>query len=273
MSYFYIEELPQHLASHSFVSEPHRHDFYLLLYVTSGNGTHTIDFKSYAVKPDTFFLMTPGQVHHWDLAKGTDGFIIFFTPEFYRMGLTESSLFEFPFFHSLAAEPYCQLVKGGDVIDLMVREMHSEFEAPNTIDLRMLRSYLDVLLLQVARNYPAPKDTGHSHEQTFRMRKLEQLIDKHFRKLKQPRDYADLMNLSASYLNTLCRQSVGKTLSDLIHERIVLEAKRLFAYSDLTVNQVASRLKFNQATYFVRFFTKQTGLTPDHFKQSLNRAI
>jgi AraC-like DNA-binding protein len=77
------------------------------------------------------------------------------------------------------------------------------------------------------------------------------------------------MNLSPSYLNSICKQTLGKTLTDLISDRIILEAKRLFSYTDLNVNQVASRLNFSDPSYFIRFFRKHTQLTPEQFKESL----
>jgi AraC family transcriptional activator of pobA len=81
------------------------------------------------------------------------------------------------------------------------------------------------------------------------------------------------MNLSTAYLNNLCKKHLGKTLSDLINERVLLEAKRLFAYTDLTVSQVADKLRFSDASYFIRFFRKNSGLTPEQFKESTIRAI
>src|SRR6185436_11369896 len=105
-SAFYIETLQMHLVRHPFVSRPHKHDFYLILYITKGTGDHTIDFKTYPVTPGSIFLMTPGQVHSWNLAPETDGYIIFFQRDFYQMQFQEKSLVEFPFFHSLHTTPY-----------------------------------------------------------------------------------------------------------------------------------------------------------------------
>ncbi len=130
-------------------------------------------------------------------------------------------------------------------------------DSSDLIDLRILRSYLDLLLLKLAREYPdAPDNSVNASSSVFKIRKLEQLIEKNFIDLKQPREYAALMNISASYLNTICKETLGKTLSDLINERIILEAKRLFSYSDMTVNEVSYSLKFSSPSYFVRFFKK-----------------
>jgi AraC-like DNA-binding protein len=268
---FYIENFKDHLQHHDFVSKPHKHDFYLILYITSGGGTHTIDFHTYPIAANSFFVMTPGQVHSWKLENDTDGYIIFFRRDFYQLQLSENSLIEFPFFHSLNANPLIKS-KRDKTIDIVLEEMNAEFKNKERTDLRILRTYLDVLLLKLARSYRSENDVS-LNSTIFKLRKLEQLIDKNFLKLKQPSDYADLMNLSPSYLNTICKQNLDKTLSDLIQERILLEAKRLFAYTDQTTNQVASRLNFSDTSYFIRFFKKHTGLTSDQFKESINRPV
>ena len=271
-SSFYIEQFKPHLAKHKFVSEPHNHDFYLLLYVTLGGGTHSIDFRSYPVRPGSFFLMTPGQVHSWHLEPGTDGYIIFFLREVYQLNLNSNSLVEFPFFHALNADPLIQLPSDADAINFIVREMHQEFRKSNVaLDLRILRSYLDLLLLKLAKYYPMNAQQKFTNRSTQKVRKLEQLIDRHFIELKRPSDYADLLHVSPSHLNSICKKQVGQTLTDLISGRLILEAKRLFAYTDLTVSQVSDQLRFSSTSYFIRFFLMFVGQRPEQFKQSLNR--
>lgn len=240
---FYIETLAAHLRNHSFVNDPHKHDFYLILYITRGDGEHTIDFKNYKVTPGSFFLMTPGQVHSWKLGPKTDGFIIFFNHQF----------LEFP------SNPHV-VPKDISTLDVIVREMMKE------TDTKIQRAWLEVLLLKLSAYY---QEDGTVNATTFKIRKLQQLIDKNFLKLKKPADYANLMNLSPAYLNNLCKKHLGKTLSDLINERIVLEGKRLFAYTDLNVSQVSNRLRFSEPSYFVRFFRKNTGITPEQFKEGI----
>ena len=239
--------LATHQRNHPFVSDPHKHDFYLILYITKGGGEHTIDFKTYNALPGSFFVMTPGQVHSWKLAAGTDGFIIFFGNKF----------IEFP------SNPHIR-PRDTNTLDVIVKEMFKE----ERTNIRL--AWLDVLLLKLSTYYP---EDGAVNATTFKIRKLEQLIDKNFLKLKKPADYANLMHLSPAYLNNLCKKHLGKTLSDLINERIVLEAKRLFAYTDLNVAQVSNKLRFSEPSYFVRFFRKNTGATPDQFKESTIRAI
>lgn len=186
---------------------------------------------------------------------------------------TEENLLEFPFFHSLHPHPHIPLSKKTEpVIDTVIREMIREYVLPERINVRLLRSYLDVVLLKLAAHYnPEKKDEVLST--TSKLRRLESLIDRHYVKLKQPREYAELMNLSPSYLNNLCKQALGKTLSDLIQERILLEAKRFFAYSDLTIAQVSDKLNFKDPSYFIRFFKKLANVTPEQFREQLKSTI
>lgn len=268
---FYIEKLSTHLKNHPFVSTPHKHDFYLILYIRKGSGTHTIDFNTYPITPGGFYLMTPGQVHSWTLDVNTDGVILFFEKNFYQMNLDASSPVDFPFFHSLHTSPFID-IKPDATIDFIITEMLNEFNRNEYFDLRMLRSYLDVLLLKLSRVYKT-ENTSALPDRIIKLRTLEQLIDKHFTKLKQPSDYAELMHLSASYLNTLCKQNLNKTLGELIQARVVLEVKRLLAYTDLTIKQIAGKLNFSDASYLIRFFKKNTGFTPEEFKASINRPV
>ena len=263
---FYIQRLQDHIRAHEFVGKPHKHDFYLILFIQEGAGKHTIDFYTYPVTSNSLFLMTPGQVHTWDISPETKGVIVFFTKEFYQMHLSENSLLEFPFFHSLNASPLVRLEKTG-AISFLIEQMLKEYEASPKPDLRLLRAYLDVFLLEASSQYDLSK-TVKTRANTFKLRKLEHLIEENFKTVKQPSDYADMMNLAPTYLNSICKESLGKTLSELIQERVMLEAKRLFAYSDLNVNEVAARLAFSDTSYFVRWFKKGCGLTPEEFRKS-----
>ncbi|MGC3947877.1 MAG: AraC family transcriptional regulator [Chryseolinea sp.] len=266
-SEFYIENIRDHIKDHSFVDKPHKHDFYLILFIEKGRGTHTIDFVQYSVEANTIFLMTPGQVHSWTLSPGTRGWIIFFTREFYELHLSQNSLLEFPFYHSLVTNPVVH-VRKAEAFKFAVSQMYDQYKSTNKPGPRILRAYLEIFLLEAAKFYDDSRRAA-THSQTSKIRKLEQLIDENFQTLKQPADYGELMNLAPAYLNSICKDALGKTLSDLIQGRLVLEAKRMFAYSDMNVNEVAEALNFNDASYFVRWFKKLNGDTPEAFRNTM----
>ncbi|MEI9920395.1 MAG: hypothetical protein WDO14_16610 [Bacteroidota bacterium] len=130
--------------------------------------------------------MSPGQVHSWKLEPGSDGFIILFDSEF----------LEFP------SNPHIE-PKDTGTLDAIVKEMYKED------DEKIRRAWLNVLLLKLATYYDESRTVNAT---TFRIRKLEQLIDVNFLKLKKPADYANLMNLSPAYLNNLCKKTPGQNV-------------------------------------------------------------
>ena len=72
--------------------------------------------------------------------------------------------------------------------------------------------------------------------------------------------------MSGAHLNTLCREYHGCSALSVLHQRLLLEAKRRLRYTSMTVSQVSDYLGFSDATYFSRFFRRCTGVTPRDFR-------
>ncbi|MBC5992599.1 helix-turn-helix domain-containing protein [Pontibacter cellulosilyticus] len=266
--YFYYSSFSLHLQEHLFIREPHKHDFYIILIVTHGIGTHTIDFKEYEVKPGTIFFMIPGQVHSWQLSDDADGYIIFFTQEFYAKAYPDRKLYSFPFFNTMLHRPVLNISPEDDALLMPVlQKIALEHKASGFMKEVMLSRLLDVLLIELTRLF---RHIEHSTEVTGKdhsvLQKLERLIDQHYKEHMPVRFYADCLHVTTRHLNEICKWSLGKTTIELIHFRKVLETKRLLVHSDLTSSQVAAELGFTDNAYFFRFFKKHTGFTPEQFR-------
>ncbi|WP_266205069.1 AraC family transcriptional regulator [Pontibacter kalidii] len=266
--YFYFSSFASHLQEHLFIREPHKHNFYIILFVTQGSGTHTIDFKEYEVKPGTVFFMTPGQVHSWQLSTDADGYIIFFTQEFYAREYPNKLLFEFPFFNALLYNPVLSITEEHEAalmpILLLLREEHSQTRPMREV---MLSRYLDILLIQLYRLYqPNEAQTGFRGKEQTLLQNLEKLIDLHYKEHQPVAFYAERLHVTPKYLNETCKNSLGNTTKELIQYRTLLEAQRLLVHAELTSSQIAAELGYFDNTYFFRFFKKHTGLTPEQFR-------
>jgi hypothetical protein len=79
-----VRRLEDHLKTLSSADFPHRHDFYNLIYIKQGSGTHDIDFKRFIVEPNQMFFMNDGQVHDWNLSADTVGYTLFFQKRILR---------------------------------------------------------------------------------------------------------------------------------------------------------------------------------------------
>ncbi len=267
---FYFNTMEAHLREHAFIQKPHKHNFYLLIFITSGTGTHTIDFLQYPVQARTIFFLSPGQVHAWSLSADTTGFVLFFNAEFYLLSHSQKSLFSFPFFNSLLNKPVLQLEAGAEIeISAILNQIEKEFRQTLWKKEDMIRDLLNILLINLTRSYQmqfsgAAIPAGNS---SF-LRQFEFLVDQHFREHLAVNFYADKLHLTPKQLSELCKKAVGKTSSELIQDRLLLEAKRLLLHSDQTITQIAAELGYFDNSYFSRFFKKHTGQTPEQFRQT-----
>jgi AraC-like DNA-binding protein len=270
---YYLERLDRHVANFPGVSTPHSHSFYLLLYVTAGHGTHTIDLVTYALQPGSVFFMTPGQVHHWQLSPDAQGYIIFFSPDFYLFRYPGHRLFEYPFFNPLHP-PVLYLTSEENELRRVVELMWEEATTPAPQQEEVMRSCLHIFLELAARHYPetgtaAPEEHPHGLQL---LREFGLLINQHLRESRTVQHYADQLHISPNHLNALCRRHLGKTASRLIQERVVLEARRLLTHSTQTVAQIADALGFEDASYFGRYFRKHTNTTPEQYRKAEQQA-
>ncbi|OGX91233.1 helix-turn-helix transcriptional regulator [Hymenobacter coccineus] len=264
--FYYVERLEDHLVRYPFVSTPHAHNFYLLLYVTRGRGTHTIDLVTHDLRPGSLFFLTPGQAHSWALPAEAQGYIFFFSAAFYLRQYPAERLGAYPFFDPARA-PVLYLPPDETAIKALFASILAEKAAPADNQYEVVGAYLYLVLELAARPYAAqaaPHPTALAAQQ---VRTFGQLLDAHFRAEKTVGFYAGRLALTANHLNALCRRVLNKTASALIYERVVAEAQRRLVHSAEPVAAVADALGFDDASYFTRYFKKYVGQTPDEFRQ------
>lgn len=251
------------------VHQQHGHNFYHLVLFTKGNGAHTLDFTRFTVQPWQIYFMTPGQVHSWHFKEGTDGYVIHFAASFFDTFLTQHQYLEqFPFFSGNSGEQVLHIPAGGrNGVKAVFEQILEEAAGRNEAD--MIRVLLLQLFLLV--NRATGKDTKKAvpQQKQLVLRNFRQLINKHYRRLRLPKEYAELLYITPNHLNALCQDLLGKTAGELIRERVLLEAKRLLTNEGLTVTQIASDLNFEDNSYFSRFFKKYAGVTAEEFRNSL----
>jgi AraC-like DNA-binding protein len=249
---------------------PHRHSFFHLVLFTSGKGTHTIDFERFAVKPAQLYFMVPGQVHSWHFEKGVDGYIVHFNEALFSSFLHNSRfLGQFTFFDGNAANSVCQLPPAVQLqVVALFEDMLAELAKADAQYMDMIRLKLLELFITVGRNCGSKKSAGVPQQKQMLLRNFQHLIDQHFRTIRLPKEYADLLYVTPNHLNVLCQDLLGKTAGELIRDRILLEAKRLLTNGGITVTEIAFELNFQDKSYFNRFFKKGAGLTPEAFRQT-----
>jgi AraC family transcriptional regulator, transcriptional activator of pobA len=251
---------------------PHRHDFFTVIAVEiSDGGIHQIDFKNHPLSAHTLYFVAPEQVHNITLEGRVEGHVVMFTSDFLlRHSLPPEQLTGLGlFFNCDEARPLVLTAAAMQDLNLYFRRFDSETRASGTDRWEVLGAWLKLFLLEVNRlkAQVLPATPKVEHRQAIIVRQFKSEIEKHFARWHHVADYADAQHLTANYLNEVIRSETGTTAKDFILNRIILEAKRLAQYSDLTAKEVAHQLGYEDAAQFSKLFKKSTGSTFSEFRE------
>lgn len=269
--HFYANDLHLHLKDHQFTNHPHKHDFYLTVLFTKGSGTHEVDFTKYKVRPGSLFTLKPGQMHSWNLSGDTRGYVFFHSKSFYEERYTNEKLKHYPFFASFNTAVLIQL-NGTTLTNVQttMSEIVKEYREAKMNSGQKVHSLVDIVYIELIRVY-APNRRSKNETYLNQVQKFEDLIELHYKTLKYPSEYASKLHITEKHLNRITRSCVNKTSSQLIAERIALEAKRLLLSSKMNITEIADDLGFSDTSYFIRFFKKCEGITPLGFTKKYHQ--
>lgn len=264
---FRIRDVKTMLDGRDMVQELHRHDFYFVLALENGKGDHVIDFTPYKVGNHCIFIMRPGQVHQLSLKAGCAGYLLEFNLEFYHLtdrGNNRTLL-------RAAKATLCEVSKASfGKLRSILEYIFQEYQGQDDGYEEVIRAQLDIFFIEFVRNrqQTMPSSNQASPYEQERLEEFLQLVETHIRSKKQISEYADLLNVSNYQLSSITRNSLGKTPSEVINEYIILESKRYLLATSDQVNQIAWHLGYEDPSYFIRFFKKHTGFSPEAFRSN-----
>jgi AraC family transcriptional activator of pobA len=264
--------LEEYLAERSFLFHPHRHDFYHLVFFTKASGHHSIDFENFTIHSGQIYLMMPGQVHNWQFDEEPTGFIINFSPSFFKTFLQNTRYLEqFKFYSGHFEEQVIALTESEqeDVVSIL-QKIIEEANSMRDHSMDMIRSLLIQLFILVNRQASSKKSSYIVNPGYQIVWNFQKLVDEHFMEKKLPREYASMLNITPDYLNKLSREQINKSAGEVIRERVILEAKRLLVNANLTVSEIAYQLNFRDNSYFTKVFKKLNGTTPEEFRKNIS---
>ena len=264
----YINTFKNHLINHSFIEEPHRHNSYVLVFFTQGSGTHEIDFDKFIIQPGSVFFMQPGQIHHWELSDDVDGFVIFYSQEMYNLYFGQKSIDQYPFYSSVNNTPEI-VFDNTEATSILpyFKSMIEEIARNQMMKQDKIMNLLDIIHIEITRKY-SEKHLHEVHSYNVKIKNFEALLEKNFKNDKTPSFYASQLHITLKHLNRICNEILKKTTTEVITDRIILEAKRMLMNKNFTVNEIATELGFDDYSYFTRLFKKHTTMTPTDFRIS-----
>lgn len=242
----------------------HRHDFFYLLALEQASGMHEIDFISYEVSNHSLAFMRPGQVHQHALTTEGKGYLMAFTPEFYHpvhpalhQLLRKASGVNF---YRFSPEAFAKLLTMMDAMQLEYRDKRLGYQ-------EVIKAHLSIFFTELVRQGSQPTQAGSLYQQE-RLDEFLLLVENQLETQKSPAQYAQQMNLSVYQLNAITKATLGKTSSSIVNDYVLLEAKRHLLATSLQVNQIAYQLGYEDVSYFIRFFKKHMGCSPQAFREN-----
>lgn len=270
VKHFWLDELSGLLEKFPVLEFPHKQDFYTLLIVDEAEGEIVIDNHKIRLDRAKSIIIKPRCINSIDINRKAKGTIICFTEDFFSLRYNDNILYQFSFLKR-ETKPYIRLTSEQKLKwEILIKLLSDEYHLKKRETKKVLRSYLNIMLFELERLY---NPVGFSKVKNLKQEKVnefEQLIDKHFETKKLPSAYAELLHVSPNYLNKICKEETGQTAGDLIRKRITIEAQRLLYYTNYNINEIADKLGFENTSYFITFFKKQTGTTPEQFRKNQN---
>lgn len=264
--HLYCNRFKEHLRTHPFIEKPHRHDFHLLVIFTKGTGTHVVDFNTFEISAGSVFTLQPGQMHHWNLSKDIDGYILFHSKEFYNVHFQHKQINDYPFYFSTYNTPELILnVTETKKISSFFEMVLAEYSSRELFKEHATLSLLDLIYIELSRHYITPTQLQVKRSHTI-LRSFEVLLEQFYKHEKKPSFYASKLNITLKHLNRVCKETLQKTATIVITDRIILEAKRLLLTPELSVNEIANLLGFEDYSYFSRLFKQKAQKTPSGFR-------
>ncbi|MFP2997133.1 AraC family transcriptional regulator [Spongiivirga sp. MCCC 1A20706] len=256
-------------------ARPHSHSYYQIIWFTKGRGKHFVDFKEYNLQPNTILFISKDQVHAFDQDLEIEGALIHFNESFFMHSdvdiFLKYKLFkseEKPFYSigqevAKKAETYLDLIK----LELKRRDQFGYEE----IIRFLLKSFL-IILERIYQNDTRQSFAFNSQYEVVYFQ-FKELLEAHFNEGLSVKDYALLLNISSKTLTTITKQVVGKPPSVIISERLVLEAKRLLQFTSLQISEIAYKLGFDDASYFVKYIKRHLKMSPGQYRLSSMKQV
>ena len=249
---------------------PVRAGFYHIIWVKRGQAVHTVDFERVPLEPGSLLFVGPARVHTFDLRADYEGQLLLFTDAFFARSAADARFLRTTsLFQDLRDRPVVLAgVEAAGLATLFTQLATELTQAPDAYQPVVLQNLVHNLLLlaERARRQQGyrPLDQGPHLNYTVLFRDL---VEAQFQTVRSVRRYAAQLSVSEKRLAQATAKTLGKLPKQLIDERVTLEAKRLLVHTRASIKEIGFELGFEEPTNFVKYFRRQTSLTPIEFRE------
>ncbi len=251
-----------------------RNNYYSLVWVKQGKGLLKADFSEYLFQQDSLFAFAPYQPFMFSTGEKISGIALQFHPDFYCIHRNpKETNCDTVLFNNIYQAPFISLDSAAtEKLNQLTEQLKAELRDPVDNNFELLIPVLKILLVTLSRiksqqDVTTPGFTGT--ETPFVLRSLRSAIETNYKEKHAAGEYATLLHISSNALARLVKTHFNKTLTDLITERIIIEAKRELYMTSKPIKEIAMGLGYPDEFYFSRFFKTNTGIAPQSYRNTV----
>jgi AraC-like DNA-binding protein len=245
-----------------------------MYFITDGKAEFLLDTEEIPAEKGTVIFLPPRRVSQWKkIHKKIDGYFLIFENEFIENFFQDNLfIYRFNYFHKTGTPSFIKLKqKQFDKVIRILEEIRHEIMMLQSDSHHLLRSLFYYVLITLNREYSETYTIKmHLFQNNLALR-FKKLIEANYKTLKTVEEYSRVLGISRIHLNNTTKTVLGKSASQMIKDRILVEVKRHLLFSDKTLAEIAYELNFSEPSNFLRFFKKQAGITARKFKDELSK--
>lgn len=261
------ESIAARSSLHNWHINPHRHvGLFQLLCLDQGRAVVQIDDERFEMRGGQVLVVPPSCIHGFDFERNAVGSVITIALPLAQKLLApiDGGLLQLtrPRTHTLAGDAEGMQLRM--LFDAFAREYRERQPLRNAL----METLLAALLIGLSRHLAPQSDFHSPHGGGRHFARFCELVEQWYARHYPVPRYAAELGITAAHLNLLCRQAAGHSALEMIHERLLLEAKRSLVYTSMSIAEVSYAIGFADPAYFTRFFKQRSGVSPKQFRRS-----
>lgn len=242
----------------------HTDDYFVFFFLQEGSAKVRVDFKEIEFSDSTVFCTIPGQVHSIISFSNIKGWVLAVDVLFVKNEYKEI----FNKLHFINSKPQLSKKEADELLQCisLVNKKYALNNEPiiQSVLFDLVSSFIGMIAEIYKKGFPSIK----SNRLLEITSQFKTILSANYQTMKRPNQYASEIKISPVYLNEAVKSTTGLSVRDCIQNEIILQAKRLLYYTNLTIKEISIKLGYDDWAYFTRVFTKSTNLTPSQFRKT-----
>ena len=253
-----------------------RSDTYALILLTKGKASYKIGLYDYEINDGSLYFMGPQHLRYYNRLSDWEGYVVIFMESFFENHPSLKNVVTSFDGFKIHSKVVVSLQESEiEDIERTLQLLYTTSRSNSTYRFSKAKSLLELLILQSEELYNKHHASSEPSKLHRIVKQFNTIVEQHLYDITQNKvdkiisiqEIAEKIHINSTYLGEVLKKVTGRTPKEILSERIVLEAKSLLHNTDLSINEIAYFLKFQDASNFTKFFKSKTEITPKKYRE------